>query len=158
MDYQIEEVYTGGGCDQLEVRFLAHNVQFNIQVCDDQSIPKNGDDFCFILCKLGSTACDDYIEISESFENFNESTIVDFCRGYLAAKGIKKDSNYFELSQIDFMSLSIDMANNCDAQTLIVALYSMLTKFDKTELIEYMGNTFGNGALINLTSYIKGSK
>jgi len=88
--FEIEEVYTGGGCEQLDVRFPEYDVQFNIQVHDDQSIPKDGERFCFILCKLGSTDCDDYIEISESFDNFNRESIGKWCEGYLAAKGISK--------------------------------------------------------------------
>jgi hypothetical protein len=111
---QIEEVYTGGGCEQLDVRFLEYDLQFNIQVHDDQSIPKDGDKFCFILCKLGSYDCDDYIEISESFDNFNRETIGQWCEGYLAAKGYKKGTIVGKYTIDDLFSSVNDIYSQFD--------------------------------------------
>jgi len=94
----MEEVYTGGGCEHLSIKFIDYGVQFDIMNADEYSanqLPEDGKPFCFNLRKSVLIACDeDYLETSDRIENYQSGTIKDFCLGYLAAlklKPVKED-------------------------------------------------------------------
>jgi hypothetical protein len=154
-NYKMTDVYTGGGCDHLLIEFEGYSIFFIVNN-NDCNIPKNGEDwgFCSYLSEEDMNN-GNYLDCIGPLENFSFAYLKPFLQGYFVTKGIKKD---FNLEDVDFMLLSTDMANNCDSDIIINAIYEKLIKFSKTELIEYMGNTFGDGALINLSSYIKGKK
>ena len=88
----IKDVYTGGGCEHLCIQFINYGVEFNIMNADEYSysqLPENGGSFCFNLCKIQDGIDGDYLEVSDTFQNFNSETIKDFCLGFLAARNIK---------------------------------------------------------------------
>ena len=89
----IEEVYTGGGCEHLSIQFIDYGVQFDIMNADEYSanqLPEDGKPFCFNLRKTVQIATDaDYLETSDRIENYQSTTIKDFCLGYLAALKLK---------------------------------------------------------------------
>jgi len=89
----MEEVYIGGGCEHLSIKFIDYGVQFDIMNADEYStnqLPEDGKPFCFNLRKSELIACDgDYLETSDRIENYQSGTIKDFCLGYLAALKLK---------------------------------------------------------------------
>lgn len=88
----IKDVYTGGGCEHLCIQFIDYGVEFNIMNADEYStnhLPEDGGPFCFNLCKIQDGIDGDYLEVSDTFQNFNSETIKDFCLGFLAARNIK---------------------------------------------------------------------
>lgn len=88
----IEEVYTGGGCEHLSIEFVDYGVRFDIMNADEYSanqLPEDGKPFCFNLCKSGDGMDGEYIQISDNIENYQGTTIKDFCLGYLAALKLK---------------------------------------------------------------------
>lgn len=88
----IEEVYTGGGCEHLCIKFVDYGVQFDIMNADEYSanqLPEDGKPFCFNLSKIGEGMDGNYLEISGNFENYHSDSIKDFCLGYLAALKLK---------------------------------------------------------------------
>ena len=89
----IEEVYTGGGCEHLSIQFIDYGVQFDIMNADEYStneLPEDGKPFCFNLCKIEDYETDgNYLQTSDNIQNYQSTTIKDFCLGYLAALNIK---------------------------------------------------------------------
>ena len=88
----IEQVYTGGGCEHLSIQFIDYGVQFDIMNANEYSanqLPENGEPFCFNLCKIQDGIDGEYLDISDRIENYNSETIKDFCLGYLAARKMK---------------------------------------------------------------------
>lgn len=88
----IEQVYTGGGCEHLSIQFIDYGVQFDIMNANEYStndLPENGEPFCFNFRKIQDGIDGDYLEISDRIDNYNSETIKDFCLGYIAARKMK---------------------------------------------------------------------
>lgn len=90
---KIEEQYTGGGCEHLSVYFPEYNLEFTVMSANEYTtndIPKDGEKWCFNLSQGGKWIDGEYLETSETMEDFDLGTIDSWCEGYIIAKGYKK--------------------------------------------------------------------
>jgi len=151
---EIEEVYTGGGCDHYELHFREYGIIFAVNN-NDCSIPTEGEAWGF--CTYASE--DDqnsgnWIDCVGPFDDFKKANLIEFCKGFIAAKQIKKIEGYFELDQIDFNELAHDIANTCEPHVLVDALYFHLKTFTKDELVMYLSSLDSNDSY-KITDYLE---
>ena len=110
MSAKIQDVYTGGGCDHLEVSYPQYGIFFIVNN-NDCNIPKTGEDWGFCSYESEEKMNDgNYIDCQGPFDNFRQESLIDFFNGYILAKGLKKDPQYFDLEKVDFCALSEDIA------------------------------------------------
>jgi hypothetical protein len=155
MNYKITECYTGGGCDHYEIVMGDYSLFFLINN-NDCNIPKEGEDWGFCVYDNLESFVDGntYIDCLGPFENFRKKGLIDFILGYVAAKGYKKDSQYYELEQIDYMELSSDIADTCEPHVLVEALHFYLKTLKKDELEEYLKNIDSDSSY-KITNYLE---
>jgi hypothetical protein len=151
---ELEEIYTGGGCDHYELHFREYGIIFAINN-NDCNIPKDGEDWGF--CTYASE--DDqnsgnYIDCVGPFDDFKKANLIEFCKGFIAAKRIKKIEGYFELSDIDFNELAHDIANVCEPHVLHDSLYFYLKSMSKDTLEVWLKELDANQSF-KLTDYIE---
>jgi hypothetical protein len=151
---ELEEVYTGGGFDNYQLYFRQYGILFAINN-NDANIPKEGEDWGF--CSYASE--DDfyggnYIDCVGPFDDFKKDNIIEFFKGYIAAKGLKKIDGYFELDQIDFTELAHDIANVCEPHVLHDSLYFYLRSMSKDVLEVWLKELDANQTF-KLTDYIE---
>jgi hypothetical protein len=158
MNYKITECYTGGGCDHYEIVMGDYSLFFLINN-NDCNIPKEGESWGFCVYDNLESFVDGntYIDCLGPFENFRKKGLLDFILGYVAAKGYKKDPQYYELGQIDYMELSSDIANSCEPHVLVDSLYFYLKTLKKDELEEYVKNIDSNEKY-TITNYLEKTK
>lgn len=134
----IEEVYTGGGCDHLEIHFKQYGLFFIVNN-NDCNVPKDGEDWGF--CVYDSEEHQNngnYLFCEGAFDDFKRESLLDFLKGYVAAKSFKKIKDYFDIEDVDYNSLAFDIANVCEPHVLYDALYFYIKTFSKSDLLHYL--------------------
>jgi hypothetical protein len=126
---------------------------------NDCNIPKEGEDWGFCVYDNLESFIDgnEYIKCEGPFDNFKKKGLLDFILGYVAAKGYKKDSQFYELDQIDYMELSCDIANSCEPHVLVEILDLYLRSLKKDELEEFVKNIDSNESY-KIIDYVEKTK
>jgi len=154
MSIKITTVYTGGGCDHLEIAYPQYGIFFVVNN-NDCNIPKVGEDWGFCSYESEEKMNNgDYIDCQGPLDNFKQDSLIDFFNGYILAKGLKKDPQYFELEDVDYIGLSTDIANSCEPHVLVEALYFYLETLSKDKLLEYLEEIDSNDSY-KITDYLE---
>ena len=154
MSVKIQDVYTSGGCDHLEIAYPEYGIFFVVNN-NDCNIPKVGEDWGFCSYESEEKMNDgNYIDCQGPLDNFRQDSLIDFFNGYILAKGLKKDPQYFDLENVDFCALSEDIANICEPHVLVDALYFHLKTFTKDELVMYLSSLDSNDSY-KITDYLE---
>jgi len=150
----IEEVYTGGGCDHYELHFKEYDIFFVINN-NDCNIPTEGEDWGFCSYKTEDDQNNgDWIDCIGPLDDFKKDNLIEFFKGFVIAKGLKKIEGYFELDQVDFNELAHDIANVCEPHVLHDALYFYLKTLTKDQLDVWL-STLDSNQSFKLIDYIE---
>jgi hypothetical protein len=151
---QIEEVYTGGGCDHYEVHFKQYGILFVVNN-NDCNIPTEGEDWGFCTyANEDDFNSGDWIDCIGPLDDFKKDNLITFLEGFIAAKQVKKIEGYFTLEQIDFNELAHDISNVCEPHVLHDALYFYLKTLTKEQLEIWLSTLDANQSF-KLTDYIE---
>jgi hypothetical protein len=152
--YKMTDVYTGGGCDHLLIEFEGYSIFFVVNN-NDCNIPKHGEDwgFCSYLSE------DDmnngkYVDCIGPLENFSYANLKSFLQGFIAAKGYKKDSQNFNLKDVDFMQLTLDIHEKCEPHVMIEVFYNYLKTLSKEDLLLGL-TTWIDGEQLDIFNYVQ---
>ena len=150
----IEEVYTGGGCNHYKVDVPEYGIYFIVNN-NDCNVPEFGEDwgFCVYDNEYNENS-GNWLFCEGAFDDFNKDTLVEFIKGYVAAKGFKKIDGYFDLKNVDYNSLSMDIVNICDPHVAYEALYFYMKTLSKSDLLLYLQNLDANKSF-KITDYLE---
>lgn len=98
--HKIEEISTGGGCEHIWITF--QDLGLGVLINNDWSkVPEQGEQFDIGVYHIdedtihGMECIGDHIEGHfKTFQNFDRSTIVGFCYGYLLGNGFEPKPHY----------------------------------------------------------------
>jgi hypothetical protein len=150
----VEEVYTGGGCDHLEIHFKQYGLFFIINN-NDCNIPKDGEDWGFCVYDSEEQQNNgNYLFCEGAFDDFKRESLLDFLKGYIAARHFKKIKDYFELSQVNYTAICDDILNTCEPHVLLDALYEYVSALSKNDLLVYLKELDSNQSF-KITDYLE---
>jgi hypothetical protein len=155
MNYTINECYSGGGCDHYEIVMEDYSLFFLIND-NENNIPKEGESWGFCVYDNLESFIDGnlYIHCEGPFDNFKKEGLIDFIKGYVAAKGFKKDSQNFNLKDVDFMQLTLDIHEKCEPHVMIEVFYNHLITLSKEDLLLGL-TTWIDGEQLDIFNYVQ---
>jgi hypothetical protein len=134
----IEEVYTGGGCNHYKVDVPQYGIYFIVNN-NDCNTPEPGEDWGFcVYDNEENENSGNWLYCEGPFDDFNKDTLTQFIKGYIAAKSLRKIDGYFDIEKVNYEFLCDEILSTCEPHVLHNALYAYVSKLSKEDLLTYL--------------------